>query len=197
MELQAQAAVGAAEGRAGPCGVRPRRLSTEQARRGGPPSCLLGASHPPAARSELAPADGRPRATHHSALPPRAGQPRHGEPNTPPRPKLSPEARPALPAAGGCRGPPRGLLGVVVLGRARVKSLARVQDGRGAAGAAGMCSPQESGMKAVGVRMVTRSRSRGPVAGPRGVGEDAVRLRMGEAAAGSAAPGLGHRRRGR
>ncbi|XP_013843275.1 endonuclease III-like protein 1 isoform X2 [Sus scrofa] len=46
-----------------------------------------------------------------------------------------------------------------------------------------MCSPQESGMKAVGVRMVTRSRSRGPVAGPRGVGEDAVRLRMGEAAA--------------
>lgn len=38
-------------------------------------------------------------------------------------------------------------------------------------------------MKAVGVRMVTRSRSRGPVAGPRGVGEDAVRLRMGEAAA--------------
>ncbi|XP_047636857.1 endonuclease III-like protein 1 [Phacochoerus africanus] len=46
-----------------------------------------------------------------------------------------------------------------------------------------MCSPQESGMKAVGVRMVTRSRSRGPAAGPRWVGEDAVRLRMGEAAA--------------
>uniref|UniRef100_A0A8C3X4M4 Endonuclease III-like protein 1 n=1 Tax=Catagonus wagneri TaxID=51154 RepID=A0A8C3X4M4_9CETA len=46
-----------------------------------------------------------------------------------------------------------------------------------------MCSPQESGMKAVGVRMVTRSRSRGPGAGPQGVGDDAASLRIGEAAA--------------
>ena len=44
-------------------------------------------------------------------------------------------------------------------------------------------------MNATGVRMVTRSRSRGPGAGPRGGGEKAAPLWRGEAAAGSAAPG--------
>ncbi|XP_057343816.1 endonuclease III-like protein 1 isoform X2 [Manis pentadactyla] len=47
-----------------------------------------------------------------------------------------------------------------------------------------MCSPQKSGMNAASVRMVTRSRSRGPRAGPRGGGQEAAPLRTGEAAAG-------------
>ncbi|XP_042778769.1 endonuclease III-like protein 1 isoform X3 [Neofelis nebulosa] len=51
------------------------------------------------------------------------------------------------------------------------------------AGAAGKCSPQDSSMNATGVRMVTRSRSRGPGAGPRGGGEKAAPLWKGEAAA--------------
>ncbi|XP_036771876.1 endonuclease III-like protein 1 isoform X4 [Manis pentadactyla] len=46
-----------------------------------------------------------------------------------------------------------------------------------------MCSPQKSGMNAASVRMVTRSRSRGPRAGPRGGGQEAAPLRTGEAAA--------------
>ncbi|KAM9211076.1 endonuclease III-like protein 1 isoform 1-T1 [Dugong dugon] len=46
-----------------------------------------------------------------------------------------------------------------------------------------MCSPQETSMMAVGVRMVTRSRSCARGAGPRGGGEEAVPLRRGEAAA--------------
>ncbi|XP_043416890.1 endonuclease III-like protein 1 isoform X4 [Prionailurus bengalensis] len=50
-------------------------------------------------------------------------------------------------------------------------------------GAAGKCSPQDSSMNATGVRMVTRSRSRGPGAGPRGGGEKAAPLWRGEAAA--------------
>lgn len=53
-------------------------------------------------------------------------------------------------------------------------------------------------MKASGLRMVTRSWSREPGAGPRGIGEEAAPLGRGEAAAGSAALGLGQgRRRGR
>ena len=52
-------------------------------------------------------------------------------------------------------------------------------------------------MSAVGVRMVvTRARSRGTGASLQGVGEKAAPLRSGEAAAGSAAPEVGHRRRG-
>nr|XP_045368770.1 endonuclease III-like protein 1 isoform X3 [Camelus bactrianus] len=47
-----------------------------------------------------------------------------------------------------------------------------------------MCSPQESGMNAVGARMVTRSRSRGPGAGLRRGGEEGAPLRSVEAAAG-------------
>nr|XP_045368769.1 endonuclease III-like protein 1 isoform X1 [Camelus bactrianus] len=46
-----------------------------------------------------------------------------------------------------------------------------------------MCSPQESGMNAVGARMVTRSRSRGPGAGLRRGGEEGAPLRSVEAAA--------------
>ncbi|XP_007937720.1 endonuclease III-like protein 1 [Orycteropus afer afer] len=46
-----------------------------------------------------------------------------------------------------------------------------------------MCSPQEAGMKAVGVKMVTRSRSRGPGVGPRGSWEEAAPPQRGEAAA--------------
>ncbi|XP_007181729.2 endonuclease III-like protein 1 isoform X1 [Balaenoptera acutorostrata] len=46
-----------------------------------------------------------------------------------------------------------------------------------------MCSPQESGMNAVGVRMVTRSRSRGPGAGQQGRREKPAPLRREEAAA--------------
>lgn len=47
-----------------------------------------------------------------------------------------------------------------------------------------MCSPQEFGMNAGGMRMVTRSRVLGPRARPRGGGEVAVPLRKGEASAG-------------
>ncbi|XP_023045023.1 endonuclease III-like protein 1 isoform X3 [Piliocolobus tephrosceles] len=46
-----------------------------------------------------------------------------------------------------------------------------------------MCSPQESGMKALSARMLTRNRSLGPGAGPRGCGEDPAPPRRGEAAA--------------
>ncbi|XP_003790839.1 endonuclease III-like protein 1 isoform X2 [Otolemur garnettii] len=46
-----------------------------------------------------------------------------------------------------------------------------------------MCSPLESGMNALSMRMVTRSRSRGPGAGPRAGGEDPVPLGRREAAA--------------
>lgn len=46
-----------------------------------------------------------------------------------------------------------------------------------------MCSPQKSGMNAASVRMVTRSRSRGPRAGPRGGGQEAAPLRTGAVAA--------------
>lgn len=52
-------------------------------------------------------------------------------------------------------------------------------------------------MKASGMRMVTRSWSREPGAGPRGIGEEAAPLGRGEAAAGSPAPGLGQGRKGR
>uniref|UniRef100_A0A673TNL1 Endonuclease III-like protein 1 n=2 Tax=Suricata suricatta TaxID=37032 RepID=A0A673TNL1_SURSU len=45
------------------------------------------------------------------------------------------------------------------------------------------CSPQDSSMNATGVRMMTRSRSRGPGAGPRGRREKAAALQRGEAAA--------------
>ncbi|XP_058426313.1 endonuclease III-like protein 1 isoform X3 [Diceros bicornis minor] len=44
-----------------------------------------------------------------------------------------------------------------------------------------MCSPQESGMNAAGVRMVTRSRSQGSRARPRRGGEEAAPLQRGEA----------------
>ncbi|XP_055099167.1 endonuclease III-like protein 1 isoform X3 [Symphalangus syndactylus] len=46
-----------------------------------------------------------------------------------------------------------------------------------------MCSPQESGMTALSARMLTRSRSLRPGAGPRGCGEEPAPLRRGEAAA--------------
>lgn len=51
-------------------------------------------------------------------------------------------------------------------------------------------------MNAVGVRMVTRSRSRGPGPGQQGSREKPAPLRREEAAAGSAAPARGHRKRG-
>ncbi|XP_066238987.1 endonuclease III-like protein 1 [Saccopteryx leptura] len=46
-----------------------------------------------------------------------------------------------------------------------------------------MCSPEEFGMNDAGVRMVTRSLSRGLGTGPRGNGEEAAHLQRGEAAA--------------
>ncbi|XP_063510970.1 endonuclease III-like protein 1 isoform X3 [Pongo pygmaeus] len=46
-----------------------------------------------------------------------------------------------------------------------------------------MCSPQESGMTSLSARMLTRSRSLGPRAGPRGCGEEPAPLRRREAAA--------------
>ncbi|XP_011375216.1 endonuclease III-like protein 1 isoform X6 [Pteropus vampyrus] len=48
-----------------------------------------------------------------------------------------------------------------------------------------MCCRLEFGMKASGMRMVTRSWSREPGAGPRGIGEEAAPLGRGEAAAGT------------
>ncbi|XP_017713860.1 PREDICTED: endonuclease III-like protein 1 isoform X2 [Rhinopithecus bieti] len=46
-----------------------------------------------------------------------------------------------------------------------------------------MCSPQQSGMKALSARMLTRNRSLGPGAGPRGCGEEPAPPQRGEAAA--------------
>ncbi|XP_031514447.1 endonuclease III-like protein 1 isoform X6 [Papio anubis] len=54
-----------------------------------------------------------------------------------------------------------------------------------------MCSPQESGMNALSARMLTRNRSLGPGAGPRGCGEEPAPPRRGEAAAGCGPQWLG------
>nr|XP_023413296.1 endonuclease III-like protein 1 isoform X2 [Loxodonta africana] len=83
------------------------------------------------------------------------------------------------------RGQPQSLLRVVVTNTPLEKRLGACWVTWQAAGAAGMCSPQEADMKAVDLRMVTRRPRCVQGAGPRGDKEEATPLRKGEAAAGS------------